>query len=146
MTPEAAFAKLSYLLGKNLSYNDTKKYLTKNLRGELTPPIKNIFSYREETFLEKMHEALKSSLAENLKGIEKIVLPNIIIHMSKMGYINFLRDLKNNGIVINEIDSKGRNALHLAVSENNIELVKFLIENGNFNYFLVLKICLNREF
>ena len=37
MTPEAALAKLHYLLSKNLSFADVKRYLTENLRGELTP-------------------------------------------------------------------------------------------------------------
>lgn len=36
MTCEAAVAKLSYLASLDLSYSDIKKYLTQNMRGELT--------------------------------------------------------------------------------------------------------------
>ena len=36
MTCEAAVSKLSYLATLNLSYEDIKKQLAKNLRGELT--------------------------------------------------------------------------------------------------------------
>lgn len=37
MTPEAALAKLHYLLSKGLSFNEVREALTQNLRGELTP-------------------------------------------------------------------------------------------------------------
>ena len=36
MTPEAALAKLHYLLSKELSVDEMKKRLTSNLKGELT--------------------------------------------------------------------------------------------------------------
>lgn len=36
MTTEAAITKLMYLLGQNLSINEVKKYITQNLKGEIT--------------------------------------------------------------------------------------------------------------
>ena len=36
MTPEAALAKLHYLLSKTLSVTEMKRMMTSNLKGELT--------------------------------------------------------------------------------------------------------------
>lgn len=36
MTSEAAITKLMYLLGQGLTYNEVKKYLVQNLKGEIT--------------------------------------------------------------------------------------------------------------
>jgi L-asparaginase len=36
MTPEAALAKLHYLLSKDLTFDEVSKMLTQNLRGELS--------------------------------------------------------------------------------------------------------------
>ena len=73
-----------------------------------------------------MHEILQS----DFKKMEKFLLPNVILHMVHKGYLNFLKDLKNEKRSINEADVKGRNALHLACGGGNLEMVKFLLENG----------------
>ena len=114
---------------------DTTKYLRKNLRGELTPLPKSVFSYQEETLLVKLHDALQHSTAESIHVIEKLVLPNVILHMTKMGYVNFVKDLKENGIDIYQSDFEGRNALHLAAREGNRNMMNFLLENSEFLTF-----------
>ncbi|KAJ5077082.1 60 kda lysophospholipase [Anaeramoeba ignava] len=42
LTSEAAFTKLCFLLGQDLTLNQVRQFLLTNLRGELTPPLKHI--------------------------------------------------------------------------------------------------------
>lgn len=101
----------------------------KNLRGELTPAPKNVFSYQEETLLVKLHEALHHTSTESIHTLEKLLLPNVILHMTQKGYINFIKDLQENGIDINQCDFEGRNIFHIAARENNLNIIKHLLEN-----------------
>ena len=157
MTSEATFAKLSYLIGKvlklklnfffffffhnlfkidvfffffkikNFSQAEISKYILKNIRGELTPTPKNVFSYREETLLVKLHEAFHNSSSESIHMLEKMVLPNIILHMTQNGYLHFMKDLNDNGIDIIQNDFEGRNSFHIAARENDLNMIRYLL-------------------
>jgi hypothetical protein len=68
----------------------------------------------------------------DVKKLEKFLLPNVILHMVHKGYLNFLKDLKNENKSIVDTDLDERNALHLACAGGNLEIVMFLLENGLF--------------
>jgi len=118
------------VISQNFSYIETAKFLKKNLRGELTPKPKSVFSYQEDTLLVKLQDALQHSTAESIHILEKLVLPNIILHMTKMGYVNFVKDLMENDIDVYQSDFEGRNAVHLAAREGNRNMMKFLLGNS----------------
>ena len=52
--------------------------------------------------------------------------------MTQKGYVNFIKDLQENGIDIYQCDFEGRNVFHIAARENNLNMIKFLLENSIF--------------
>lgn len=115
---------------KNFTQIEISKYLRKNIRGELTPEPRNVFSYQEETLLVKLHEAFHNSSTESIYMLEKMVLPNIILHMTQNGYLHFMKDLHDNEINIIQNDFEGRNSFHIAARENDLKMVRYLLRTS----------------
>jgi ankyrin repeat protein len=108
----------------------------------LTPPPKNVFSYQEDTLLVKLHDSLQHSSLESIHMLEKLVLPNIILHMTQKGYLNFIKDLNDNGIDINQSDFEGRNSYHIAARENNLNMIRYLLEKSvSFIFIFLIFFC-----
>lgn len=69
--------------------------------------------------------------------MQKLVLPNLILHMTQKGYLNFIKDLKGNDINIFQHDFQGRNVFHIAARENNLTILRFLLEYDNCTIFIL---------
>ena len=97
-----------------------------------------MFSYQEDTLLVKLHDSLQHSSLESIHMLEKLVLPNIILHITQKGYLNFIKDLNDNGIDINQSDFEGRNSYHIAARENNLNMIRYLLEKSVSFIFIFL--------
>jgi ankyrin repeat protein len=105
--------------------------MTRNLRGEITPMNQaEIFAHKEEHFLQAIHDSIQNKTYQNTELLKSVILPNIVSHMAKLGYVHFLQELKSYGVNFSSPDYDGRTALHIAARESNLEMVNFLIEEG----------------
>ncbi|RXG56586.1 L-asparaginase [Armadillidium vulgare] len=102
MTPEAALTKLSYITGKDWDWETKCKMLMQNIRGELT-------SLNED---------------ENDCGSTGILsILTKALQLSDSAEVEQIRD-------INYTITGGITALHVAVSEGDDDVVRWLLENG----------------
>lgn len=85
LTPEAAVTKLMYLLGKNLSYEDVKKYMQIDLRGEQTISQYDFINNYDEYF-NCFHMNIK--IPDNLSKGELIQAVVRILDIEEREYID----------------------------------------------------------
>ena len=58
--------------------------------------------------------------------------------MTQKGYLNFIKDLNDNGIDINQSDFEGRNSYHIAARENNLNMIQYLLKKVFDSLFIFL--------
>ena len=58
--------------------------------------------------------------------------------MTQKGYLNFIKDLNDIGIDINQSDFEGRNSYHIAARENNLNMIRYLLEKSVSFIFIFL--------
>ena len=54
--------------------------------------------------------------------------------MTQKGYLNFIKDLNDIGIDINQSDFEGRNSYHIAARENNLNMIQYLLEKSHYSF------------
>ena len=126
MTIEAALTKLSYLLAQDLSIEEVRKLMTKNLRGELTEEKKTKFSFKDQSFIRSVALVLNQDVGEVKAALEPILL----CACANIGDLDQIRVMYEDGADLNASDYDGRTIMHLAASEGHIEIVRFAIANG----------------
>uniref|UniRef100_A0A670ZBT5 asparaginase n=1 Tax=Pseudonaja textilis TaxID=8673 RepID=A0A670ZBT5_PSETE len=118
MTPEAALAKLSYVLSKpGLTFDKKKKMLSKNLRGEMTVEeicITNSFI----------------SFSQELAAVRNALTPSLACVAAKNGDLTALKILQDLGGNLSSGDYDGRTPLHVASCEGNLKIVRHLLKSG----------------
>lgn len=77
MTCEAAVAKLSYLASLDLSYQDIKKHLLKNLRGELTE-LEDRQAMKKENYVVSCSVMLEKNFANQSERFKELALYNVL--------------------------------------------------------------------
>ncbi|XP_046397210.1 L-asparaginase 1-like [Ischnura elegans] len=124
MTPEAASTKLSYVLGRDdWSLEKKKEMMLENLRGELTPSDSSLFLASSTRMT--IWKALM-----NPTTLNNVVLPAMISHSVSFSDIRRIEELINHGGDISAASREGRTALHIAASEGNNSMVKYLLDKG----------------
>jgi ankyrin repeat protein len=53
-----------------------------------------------------------------------------VCHIAKLGYVNFLKELKSYGVDFKKGDYDGRTALHIAAREDHLDVVTLLLKEG----------------
>lgn len=134
MTTEAALAKLSFLLSnKDLTKEQVRKQMKRNLRGELTEPSgPTKYSLRDQVFFRAVSSALELSTQKTpeMNEIRKALLPILLCAAAGEGNILQLNALLLNGADVNGCDYELRTPLHVAAAFGHVEVVKFLIDRG----------------
>lgn len=152
MTAEAALTKLSYLLCRELTKEQIKEQMSKNLRGELTvlDSRAHQFSLKNSEFLRDVASALNVSSSkvstnykfmyncmtyyihpvQEVKSLRMTLFPPLMCAAAANGDIQCLEDLRHQGGDFNIPDYDGRTPLHLACCEGHLETVRYLLENG----------------
>ena len=98
MTPEAALAKLSYVLAiEGLSVDEKRKMLTMNLRGELTQPDMKSLSLENNNFLTTVAASLRVSSNTEMDQIKHSLFPSLMCSAAKLGDLETLAQLKKEG-------------------------------------------------
>lgn len=111
-------SKLAYLLSKDLSVENVRKMVQKNLVGELSPPIESeLFEFQKEHFIQALNDALQYKTSEKIDILKDFILPNITCYMSKGGFHNGMEQLKNYGVNFEKGNYDNRTGLHLAARE-----------------------------
>lgn len=134
MTVESVIAKLSYVMGKGYKGTDVKKMLMTDLRGEISTN-KNVLGKDEESvkiteFMASLFTKADESDRADLNTISQMLQPLVLQTAAREGNVDRLKKLIDQGIDINSTDKNGVSALHIAVTENNVKLVEFLIEQN----------------
>ncbi|XP_078724153.1 60 kDa lysophospholipase isoform X1 [Lampetra fluviatilis] len=132
MTPEAALAKLSYILGKEkLSLKERREMLSDNLRGEMTALRQGpTISLRDSKFIQFVARALSVSSKEELEAVRDAIAPILACAAAKAGDIHTMEALHELGMNLSDQDYDGRTALHVAACEGNLALVDYLLSCG----------------
>ena len=98
MTPEAALAKLSYVLAiEGLSVDEKRKMLTVNLRGELTQPDMKSLSLENNSFLTTVAASLRASSNTEMDQIKQSLFPSLMCSAAKLGDMETLAQLRREG-------------------------------------------------
>ncbi|KAJ7345224.1 hypothetical protein JRQ81_001174 [Phrynocephalus forsythii] len=128
MTPEAALAKLSYVLGKrHLTWEEKKQMLCDNLRGEMSSMFTRTHSsLTNSTFVKVMTKFISLNCKEELGAL----IPSLACAAAKCGDLDALKTIEEAGGNLNCEDYDGRTPLHVASSEGHVELIKYLLKKG----------------
>ncbi|XP_047467044.1 60 kDa lysophospholipase isoform X2 [Mugil cephalus] len=129
MTPEASLSKLSYVLSKKeLSLDDKKKMMARNLRGEMTEGPKPCLT--DSLFIQVIAKCLSISCKEELEAIREALTPPLACAAAKIGDLEALKALKDTGANLCLGDYDGRTPLHIAASEDHLPVVQYLLSLG----------------
>merc|ERR1712062_390206 len=103
MTVEAALTKLGYLFGKGLSPKEVRQQIGVNLRGELTTGEGKRFSFKNNSFIKSVHDALNKEMdgaipmgereVGEMSLIEETLRPVIICAAAGRGMVEALKSM-----------------------------------------------------
>ncbi|KAI4487630.1 hypothetical protein M0802_011986 [Mischocyttarus mexicanus] len=129
MTPEAALAKLAYVLSNTEWDIKTKqKLMQSNLRGELTS---SQLPYMLETDLvNAVAKSLKLSSRVEFQELTSILFPAMLNAAVVKYDVDKLKSLIAYGANISQTNVDGRTVLHIACCQGNLNIVKELLKMG----------------
>ncbi|XP_018865761.1 60 kDa lysophospholipase isoform X2 [Gorilla gorilla gorilla] len=133
MTSEAALAKLSYVLGQpGLSLDDRKELLTKDLRGEMTPPSVEECrpSLQGNTLGRGVSWLLSLSGSQEADALRNALVPSLACVAAHAGDLEALQALVELGSDLGLVDLHGQTPLHAAARGGHTEAVTMLLQRG----------------
>ncbi|XP_016782293.2 60 kDa lysophospholipase isoform X3 [Pan troglodytes] len=133
MTSEAALAKLSYVLGQpGLSLDDRKELLTKDLRGEMTPPSveERRPSLQGNTLGRGVSWLLSLSGSQEADALRNALVPSLACAAAHAGDLEALQALMELGSDLGLVDFNGQTPLHAAARGGHTEAVTMLLQRG----------------
>ncbi|XP_034484886.1 L-asparaginase 1 [Drosophila innubila] len=129
MTPEAALAKLSYVLGKDKwNLENKKKIMHLSIRGELTTNI--IAKINDIDLIEGVARTLHLSSCKERDQMCSTFFPALVDAAVREGNVERLKALKEYGANLCDTNCEGRTALHLSCYLGQECCVTFLLDAG----------------
>ncbi|KAL4105333.1 hypothetical protein QTP88_020578 [Uroleucon formosanum] len=136
ITPEAALAKLSYVLSKDDWDLSTKRMmLGANLRGEMSggppkPAKKNRAADEWDLVDAVARTLLHVNGSQELTALGGVLFPAMLGNAVARSDLNKLDELKGFGADFSAQNADGRTALHLACALGDVRIVRYLLLNG----------------
>jgi lysophospholipase len=132
ITTEAALTKLSFLLAQsNLTPGEVRIKMAENLRGELSPPEHESYSFRNTAFVKAVAVAMKETTDAVNKNIACALTPIILCTYAYENQSERIEELlQEKGSDPNVVDYDGRSAMHLACASGNLETLDVLFKYG----------------
>lgn len=129
MTPEAALAKLAYVLSKEGWNHEMRMLMMKsNLRGELTR--EKTPEMQEYDLIDAVARTLQLNSAKELCQLKLSLFPAMVNTAVLAGDVSKLSNLKGYGADLSVENYDRRTALHIACCVGNFEVVQYLLQNG----------------
>ncbi|XP_053685119.1 L-asparaginase [Sabethes cyaneus] len=129
MTPEAALAKLAYVLSKESWSHEMRMLMMKsNLRGELTQ--EKTPEMQEYDLIDAVARTLQLTSAKELCQLKSSLFPAMVNTAVLAGDVSKLSNLKGYGADLSVENYDRRTALHVACCEGNYDIVQYLLQNG----------------
>ncbi|XP_015591117.1 L-asparaginase [Cephus cinctus] len=129
MTPEAALAKLSYVLSKTEWDTETKRSMMQtSIRGELTagrPP-----TLQDWDLVDAVARSLHLSSPDELQELGSVLFPAMLNAAVVNHDVQKLESLKGYGADISQTNADRRTALHIACCEGDLRVVRYLLKMG----------------
>ncbi|CAL4059591.1 unnamed protein product [Meganyctiphanes norvegica] len=131
MTPEAALTKLCYVLEKDWDDETKRKFMMRNLRGEMSN-----FNNQEEPepkeldVISSISRALHLSSESDVGHVKDLLIPTLFFTAVVNGDMTRLEEIFDSGIDVNMTDVSGWTAVHMATCENHIDVVTWLLKKG----------------
>ncbi|XP_050434885.1 L-asparaginase [Adelges cooleyi] len=132
ITPEAALAKLSYVLSKDdWDLNTKRMMLGSNLRGEMCGgKSEQPNTLAEWDLVDAVARTLHVSSPQELTVLGAVLFPAMLNNAIVRSDLTKLDELKGFGADFSAQNSDGRTGLHLACSLGNLKVVRYLLLNG----------------
>ncbi|XP_012872185.1 PREDICTED: 60 kDa lysophospholipase [Dipodomys ordii] len=133
MTAEAALAKLSYVLGQpGLSLEDRKKLLAKDLRGEMTLPMRDECGSppQDRTLACRVAWLLGLGGGQEADALRATLAPSLALAAAHAGDLKALQDLLELDGDLSLKDPKGQTPLHMAARRGHEAVVAMLLQRG----------------
>ncbi|VVC29761.1 Hypothetical protein CINCED_3A023419 [Cinara cedri] len=136
ITPEAALAKLSYVLSKDdWDFNTKRMMLSANLRGEMSgappkPAKKNRAADEWDLVDAVARTLLHVNGSQELITLGGVLFPAMLGNAVVRSDLSKLDELKGFGADFSAQNADGRTALHLACALGDVRIVRYLLLNG----------------
>lgn len=132
MTPEAALTKLSYVLGHyDIQLKEKLKMMETNLRGEMTVAVlQSQFSLKDSDFIRAIASTLKASSVKEMHYIRKALHPLLLCSAAQSGNLEIVEEFCKKDNVDSCLEYDYRTPLHIAATNDNLDMVKKLLEHG----------------
>ncbi|XP_050528963.1 L-asparaginase isoform X2 [Daktulosphaira vitifoliae] len=133
ITPEAALAKLSYVLSKDdWDFNTKRMMLGRNLRGEMGGgKSEQPNTLAEWDLVDAVARTLHVSSPHELNVLGAVLFPAMLSNAIVRSDLTKLDELKGFGADFSAQNSDGRTGLHLACALGNLKVVRYLLLNGS---------------
>ncbi|CAI9730586.1 L-asparaginase-like isoform X2 [Octopus vulgaris] len=130
ITLEAAITKLMYILGQeNLTLEQKRKLMKKNLRGEVTIVPKTDSPLNFE-LIALMAKRLSLSTNAEIESLRDTIFPDLICTAAKTGNLSSMADLKEKGGNLSCFNKENRSPLHIAARSGYYDMVLYLLKEG----------------
>ncbi|XP_047740509.1 L-asparaginase 1 [Hyalella azteca] len=135
MTPEAALAKLSYVLAKDVDFATKKKMMQSNLRGEMTIVTTSDGAANEDDtsvddIIAHIAQALELASLEDQRHLQELLVPTLFMNAVVNADLQRMDRLREHLEDVNQRDAMGTTFLHVAACEGALEVVEWLLLNG----------------
>ncbi|KAF2361802.1 L-asparaginase type I [Trinorchestia longiramus] len=134
MTPEAALAKLSYVLAKDLDFETKKKMMKNNLRGEMTVLSNSDEADTDEKSVDDIithiAHALEMASVEEQMHLQEVLIPTLFMNAVVTSDLKRMECLSEHVVDINQRDATGTTYLHVAACNGSLEVIEWLMLHG----------------
>ena len=136
ITGEAALAKLAHILSLDISFDERREMMQRSLVGEMTVQIRTTEKKDEITpgaeieMIKAVAASMNLSSGVEVAELKEVLMPCLMCSAVYKNNFDILETCFKESANISAGDYDGRTPLHIACSEGNYQMTKFLLERG----------------